>query len=610
MKSKTIIKRTSVLFLISILFLSCNVKIEQQSSAAQFSVIDSLITHNQIKDASKELKKLSKKTYDVWSTLGVYKRYIKLGDSKSADKLLSKAIKKNKENLELRCVYSKFLIKENRIDEACSIAKKLLGTKYGSVYSEAILIQAAEKGGSDKDFLVYCNDDFIPVFYDAYVSTQNNVWLRNCAIINLLKGEYKSALQTLPPAFYEVNDSYFWSLVLYDGHNFQRAIDAIERCKSLLKNYQNRSAFAVNISDLISLESDCYILLNDYNSAERYRQSLISGIEESSFIEDKRKVLPVIYMDSALYALDNQNTDSAVDLLFVVVNNWPDYIPGLLKYADLAYDLSQEKEESFEVKVLRNAGIQSLEMEKWDSRRKIPVSDAIYRIQNAYDKTKNQRLQTKLIDLKYKTDSKLTVKDKTVDLWKLIEDNITFDNTYSKDLVKYVLYYLFDTKQFDDAQTLFYKFMEAEYGCSIKDDFWSEIVRKKNDIDVEFIEFAAYFALMNKMDSEATHFYECCVYDYGNIDEGELSQVCSYSSAMNLANIYYSTGKKDAAKRLYEELAGRERNAVYRSEIFYRLANISVDEGEVQNAKRAVDYAIMLNPDHSRAQLLKVKLGN
>jgi len=587
-------------------------KIEQQSLSAQFSVIDSLITHNQLKDAAKDLKKISKKTYDVWSTLGVYKRYIKLGDKKSADKLLAKAVKKNSANLELRSVYAKFLISENRIEEACDVSKKLLGTKYGSIYSEAILRKAAidAAASGEQSYKVYCTQDFIPVFYDAYSSTQNNVWLRNCAIIYLLKGDYKAALQTLPAAYYEVNDSYFWSLVLYDGRNFQHSIDAIETTKSLLKNYQNRAAFNVTMADLISLESDCYIMLNDFNSAEKYRQTLITGIEENSFKEDKRKVLPIIYMDSALYALENQNPDGAVDLLFVLVNNWPDYIPGLLKYADLAYDLSLEKEESVEVKVLRNAGIQSLEMEKWDNRRTIPVSDAIYRIKNAYDITKNQRLQTKLIDLKYKTNQKLTVKDKTVDLWKLLEDNITLDNSYSKDLVKYVLYYLFDTKQFDDAQVLFYKFMEAEYGCSIKEDFWSDIVRKRNDIDDEFIEFAAYFALLNKLDAEATHFYESCVYEKGSDTEDGISQTSSYTSVMNLANIYYSSGKKEPAKKLYVELAGRERNSIYRSEIFYRLANMYVDEGEIQNAKRAVDYAITLNQDHSRAQLLKVKLAN
>ena len=117
-------------------------KAEQKSLTSQFETIDALINQSQMDLAVKSLKKIEKKAHDSWSNIAVFKRYILLGEKERADLLLKKALKKNSENLELLAVYSNFLIKENRFDEAENYAKKLCGTKYSSLYSELILKKA------------------------------------------------------------------------------------------------------------------------------------------------------------------------------------------------------------------------------------------------------------------------------------------------------------------------------------------------------------------------------------------------------------------------------------------------------------------------------------
>lgn len=585
-------------------------KAEHQSSVNRLTVIDSLITHNQIKDAEKELKKLSKKTYDIWTLVGVYKRYIKIDDKKSAEKILVQTIKKNPENLEIKSLYTDFLLKQNRVDEACKVSKALSGTKYGSLYSEAILKKAIIDNASENSFINFTSEDFVPIFFDAYNSSGNSFWLRNCAIINLMHGKNKEAVSVVPASYYEVTDAYFWSLIFYDVHKYDLAIEAIEASKKLLRNYENKKSFRVDIADLIALESDCYIMLNDYESAENYRQELITGITETTFAKDNKKILPAIYLNSALFAIENNNLDNAVDLLFIIVNNWPDFIPGLMKYADLAYELSIEREDDLETKILKEAGIKSLEMERYENRRKIPVSDALYRLQNIYSKTKNQQVQLKLLDMRFKTEKDLSRKFKTVEIWKLLEDNITEGLRYTDEIVEYALSYFIESKLYPESFELFSKYMITQYDFNADDDFYTQIYLHRNEINQHLMEFAAWFALVNNQYSAADQLYKCCLMDYFNNDDDQISPFISYSAVMNYANIRCSYGDKIYARDLYVKLAARERKVSNKAEIFYRLANIYVNEGDIQNAKRAVDYAVTLYPDNAKAQLLKVKLSN
>ena len=79
---------TFLLFsLILFCFTGCRMRAEQNSLTSQFDIIDALVMQNQMQSALKELKKAEKRAYDSWTYIGIYKRYITLGESDRAEKL-------------------------------------------------------------------------------------------------------------------------------------------------------------------------------------------------------------------------------------------------------------------------------------------------------------------------------------------------------------------------------------------------------------------------------------------------------------------------------------------------------------------------------------------
>ncbi|MCR4734322.1 MAG: hypothetical protein K5829_04885 [Treponema sp.] len=598
-----------ILFSFVALF-SCKLKAEQNSLLGQFSTVDILIADNQNKLALKELKKIERKSYDSWSCIGVYKRYLKMGEDLLAENILKKSLKKNQNNKEVLALYSNFLIKKERYDEASSIALKLQNTKYASLYSEALLKLEKSLHPEEKKSYYYSDEKFYQVFMDAYESTKNPVWLKNCAVFYLRHGFFDKASSLLPIAFADADDAYFWAMVLYDAGKFKDAINTSEKSRKLLKDYENRENFYATEVKLVALESDAFLALSDLENAEKERAELIKNIESIKAKDTiDEELLPVIAVNSAIYAQDSGDLDSTANLLFLTVTHWPDYVPGVILYADFAYKSNLEREESDEMRSLRQAGLQTLEMERYDNRRKIPLSDATYRMDQALKNTNDPYLTIARLDLRYKTDSSLTNANKTADLWRMLEDNITKDSKYHVLLVDYALSFLLKTGQIDDAYALFSKYLYNTFVFNQKESFWAQVEELLPLLDEKFAEFAAWFASYYKYDDEAIRLYEYCVYGSGGIlERGLLSPYVSTEACMNLADIYFSIGKKEKALDLYGKAAGRESKARLRSEIFYRLACIHVSLGDKKSALRAIDYSSTIYPDNARAQLLKSKL--
>ena len=198
------------------LTVSCRLRAEQMSLTSHFEMVDILIADNQFTDAVKELKKIEKQVYDSWSYIGVYKRYAQIGEDVKAEKILKKAIKKNSHNPELLAVYSAFLLRHARLDEAKKYSEELRGTKYGSLYSEAVLkIATRDSGAGNAEF--FKDPKYYSIYLDAYRGSQNPIWIRNCALFNLKDGLFENAAALLPVAYADADDAYFWALVLYDS---------------------------------------------------------------------------------------------------------------------------------------------------------------------------------------------------------------------------------------------------------------------------------------------------------------------------------------------------------------------------------------------------------
>ncbi len=572
-------------------------------------MVDIQIADNQFSDAVKQLKKIEKQAYDVWSYIGIYKRYAQIGENKLAEKLLKKALKKNSRNPELKAIYATLLLRQNRLEEAKKMAEDLHGTKYGSIYSEVVLKEAMS--GQTADF--YKDPKYYSIYYDAYRGSLNPIWIRNCAIFNLKEGRFDSASSLLPASFADADDAYFWALVLFDAGKYYEAISALDVSSSYLTDYSagtSRRAIRTSKIKQVALESDAYMAVAEIEAAEAKRQEIICQIDNlDKLTGEDEKLLSIIVINSAVWAKNQYDDDSCADLLFYSVNRWPDNVSALILYSDFAYNSNLEREESMEIRNLRQNGISSVSMEKYDNRRKIPLSDAIYRLEQAMERTKDPYLAIVRLDLKYKADASFTIKEKTADLWLQMENNYTEEEKYQMLLVQYVLSFLLKTNQLEDAKELFTKYISTAYNFTSKDDFWTQVGKSLSVMDERTAEFAAWFATNEEKYDEALRIYEYCVYESaGILYEGIVSPLVSTVSCMNLADIYFSTGKKDKALDLYGKAAGRESKNYLRSDVFYRIANIYAASGDKKNALRSAEYAILLYPDNARASLLKEKL--
>lgn len=208
-------------------------------------------------------------------------------------------------------------------------------------------------------------------------------------------------------------------------------------------------------------------------------------------------------------------------------------------------------------------------------------------------------------------DDSITPKQKTAELWKMLEKNYTEEVKYESLLVQYALSYLIKTNQIDDAFTLFKKHMYTTYNFDAKEDFWLQVEEVLPKMDVRLGEFAAWFANNLKFPDATIRLYEYVVYESGGIySQGIISPYVSTKACMNLADVYYSIGKSEKAIDLYAKAAGRESNNYLRSDIYYRIACIYNDTGDLKNALKALDYSTQIYPLNAKANLLKDKITN
>lgn len=593
---------------------------EQKSLTNHFEIIDVLIQDGQLRDAVSELKKAEKLCYDSWSYIGLYKRYSNIGENKAAEKVLEKALKKNSQNPELLAIYSNHLVREERYEEAVKAAEPLISTKYGSIYSEAVLrqlnneknqIDLKEIKNTSKTSNYYKDSKYYTIYYDAYKSTKNPMWIKDCAIFHLKEGYFDNAASLLPGEFATVDDAYFWALVLYDAGKYYEAIHALEIAKLYEQNFANSSKKSkINTVQIAALESDAYLGACDAENAENQRKTIINQIEQLKDLStEDDELLAMLLVNSAIYAKNNNEFDKTADLLLYGVNRWPYNTSALLLYTDFAYDSNQERDEDEEQKSLRKAGITSIEMEKFDSRTRIPLSDALYRLDFALKEKNDSKLAIKKLDLKYKLESNFTEKEKIGDLWKTLEQSFNKLGKYDSLLVQYSLTNLLKTQQYDDAFLLYQKTVNNLYGIELNEEFWNQLVKSMPLMDVKLVEFGAWFASYKHLYEEALRLYQFCVYESsGIISDGAVSQYATVQACMNLADIYYSDGRKSEALELYGKAAGRESSKYLRSEIFYRIACIYMATGDNKNALRSADYAAVLYPENARANLLISKL--
>lgn len=598
-------------------FFSCKNNAERLSFTSSLDQIDALINQSQYREADKLLDKIEKDAYSSWNKLGIFKRYNKIGQKEKAEKVLLRAIKKNPENLELLAVYSNFLTRNNRNVEALSFCKKLQGTKYGSVYSEAVFRDTIEKYKSEQLKVLFKSSEYFPVYYDAYTGTKNNSWLRNCALLRLSGGAYEAAASINPSEVFGADDAFFWALVMYDAKRYGDCVSYLQAARDMYESSSDLMKRNVTTIQIASLEADSYTLLNDDENAELVRKDYLATIDNGkgswTIAEEEKgkELLPVIFVNSAKWAVANLEDKKAEALLTFGVNQWKDYVPLLVAYADFAWNSSQKREEDFVSLSLRDEGIASLEMEKYDNRAVIPVSDAVYRINQSLERTKDPLLSVVSLDLRYKTNPSMNDTERIADLWKVLEKNAIKPQVFPTILFDYAQNAFLQQKMVNEAWNIFSNQVSQKYNIAKDEYFWQNFIKNINGIESEEIEYGAYYSALNKKSEDALFLYEYCVYEKGGVETKKIiSPYATDASVINLAMIYNSLGKTKTALDLYAKVSGRCSDLSVKSLVMYRMALIYFAQNDIKNARTTAEYAVTLDPRNMNARMLLSKITN
>ena len=615
-------RRKLSLFIVCVFFIatffSCSYEAERKSFISDLDGIDALISQGLYKDACEELQKIEKKAFSSWAELGIFKRYIQISEDQRAEKLIQKALKKNPENLELSAVYTNFLNKNNRIEDALVVGKILEGTKYGSIYSESVLRDTINKYQKDEFSTIFLRPEYYSVYYDAYIGSKKDEWLRNCAVMNLLQGNYSKAAEIHPEQSYDVSDAYFWSLVLFDSARYGDSIYFSDVALHLYELASKRVQKNISVSDIISVKADSYSLLSDSLKSEESRRFYIESLKKDKFnnyilteSEINSLAVPVLFVNSANWSKDNNEYERAEKLLTFIVDTWPDFVPGLTAYVDFAYETNLEREEDFTELSLRDFGLATLEMEQYDNRIKIPLSDAMYRVSESIKRTKDPLLYLLQLDLNYKISSNMSEKEKISDMWIVLEKNMISPGIYPEILVRYAINFLCMQTEVNQSCSLFKKYLSNKYSVAIDSDFWSNVINVINMLSQWELEYCAYFSIFDKQVDEILCFHEYSVFENSTSNElKHISPAVSDTTCINLALIYDSLGDSSKAMDLYSKTMGRISNLKLKSLIMYRIALHYYNKNDMKNALHSAEYAVSLNQKNVQAKFLITKINS
>ncbi|WP_147615535.1 tetratricopeptide repeat protein [Treponema pectinovorum] len=616
---------TCAFILIGFFFISCSDKSEVKSFLSSLDAVDSFIENAEPADALKLLKKTSKSAYSSYARLGIYKRYMTLGEKKLAEKTLVSALSKLPQNLEISAVYSQFLLREKRLEEALKISHVLVGTKYASIHSECVL-----KSNTQND---YFSKALSSVYKDCYVATKNYKWLIDAALPLLKIGEFQEA--ALLQDEIEKSSAPFWALVQFDAGNYDLCVENLEKIDD-----DNFSNFQV------SLFSDAYTSLGDYEAAQQSREKWISLSKERG-----QKISALVYVNSALWAYERGEYSKAYDFLTKVVMEDPQNIPALLTYGKFAWQDAQIEQQDMLESALRKTKLRSYSMQQKDERPKFLMSDARYRIDSLIEEQKKQKiavdddLLVEQLELFLKDNLNLPATKLDGAIWKTLELNEISGDMYPPKLVNFAVSTLLKYSKVQDARELFAKYLYARYKMTENSDdekksisydvfggekkyfapevpdfvlkaaFGDRASEYANRMENWEIEMAAYFSLIDENFDAAKRLYEYVLFETGSVKKmlvnDEIygfSPLAKVSSAVNLACLYSSSGELKKALSLYGLASGRTRNKKLKSLILYRSALVQKDMDNIKGAILSLDYALSLDPLNVDAKVLRTKL--
>lgn len=643
----------SVIFFVPC-FTACGVHNEGASVTSLLDASDAFVQNGDTKSALAMLKKASAQAHTTYERLGVFKRYQKLGEDVSAEKVLKQSLKKIKDSQEISAVYANFLLRHDRLEDAWKISQPLKDSKYGSIYSEAFMRRALyykvdadtlfdngkkikkNKKAESVDNSIFYDRRFIPIYQQAYKGSKIVKWNWNATALYMIYGNYSDAAELYPGRSASFQDSVFWGSVLYDAGKYAEALESITSYKN-----EDETVPVFSLMERKALEADLYYLLEEKENSNIIRQQLmalaepyvgvfrelsleeddehypeLSSLTGSVTASDEKKrslsldeqkvyeVLPLVYVNTALYLRDKDNKLAEYNKLAELVKLFPTYAPGLAALGEYALNSTDRPEEDRMSQEVRSAGYRTRQMIINDS---IPVVEVEYvreLIEKALKVEQSSRLLVLNEQLFQESNKELESARRTARVWNLLEKNEISSSLYPDDVMNYALVLLINNDGKEEALDLFTRYESVSHGNSDEAFVVSDHL---DELKLWECEVAAWFAVDENRIAEARKIYEHIIKHYGKRNNGSRRGTRSdavVNAYINLANIYSGTGQRNMSLDCLNKASAKTQDTRLKSEILYRIGKEYYYTGDYHSAQRSLQYSVKLHPSHNKALLM------
>ncbi len=613
---------------------SCSSHVEGGSLPSMLDSADNYIAAGDARSAIAILDQAASQAEGNYESLGVFKRFMRLGDLERAETTVKKALKKDKKSPELNAVYGNLLLKMGETAKALKQSKNLSGTKYGSIYAEAFLRTAQETGKSANELFgakktkadrewkktcerfpeelslrqqVFRDGRFSPIYYDAFLGSRKHRWNWNAATLEMRDGKYAQAADKYPGTTENTEDSLFWGKVLYDAGHYPESLHALTQHED-----DGGDDYATTVQLKALLSDVYYILGQDSDSAQKREEILAMDVEEGSQADS---VLPSVYVNSAIYARGQEDQIAQYEYLRKAVSDYPEYIPALASYGEFALERMNRPPDDTMTAHIRAAGLLTRQMERDAAIPEINLDEIFSRMREISARTGSPEMKV----LAEKLYSRANVgEEKTrmsARIWTMLEQSESEMTLYPEQIVRYAVATFINNGMDSDAENLFIRYETANHPENL-----SKIKGKgkvfvpednMNLLNLWECEMAAWFCIYHGDYDNAKRFYTHILESYAdrspvlNVSGQNESVVNTY---INIGNLYSQDKQSPIALDYLNKASGRAASAEKKAEILYRMGKISYYMRDFHSASRSIQYALKLNPSHNRARFVEQQI--
>ncbi len=591
-----IIKRSIFLFVIISLVFSCTFSSVGESIDERLSEVDSLIAIGDYNRAWSSLKKIAKTIRSPSETLGVVRRALILQKDDFAKDQLIDILDTHPENQEILAVYTHMLIVEKNYEKALAYAQKLEGGEYGSLYAELrfkvdqqelLEVNSKKKEGEEKAVIDYHSDTYVQAYVDIYNSTGDTAYLRNASLVHALQGNMVQSFSYHPNTITVYENPWFWAQIAYDSHNFEQVIADLQ-------------IFEQTPSEM-ALLADAYVQLGLLDDAQIVWEKSTQSFENEN---------PIAWHNIALHHQQLGNAKEANDLVLHIVSTFPDYVEGLSAYGRFSLLDTPNSTASVFVPLLEEKGLQTIQMSNNATIAHLDTNDALDKIDAALktlklvDESKAMALEVEKLKLLWNSVLKgTTTQQKVANIWQLLEENVRDPYGYNSVLVQFSVWYFFTQGMIGEADALFTTHCTSRY-ASHYEALEKYVKTPIDNMEGWEYEYGGYLALkQNRFDDAQEWLLRL-------MPNNTISPTTPITSAVNLSTLYNATGKRNLALLLYEQMLDYIKDSAIKADVYYRMALIQYEAGDIKTASILLDEALLLDYNHSSARLLQKNINN